>query len=255
MSKYIPGSEKFEINMEYKNSIQPKHSWLDEKTHESNQQSAIVRCGALLHGKTQAWVTANTAIPYPLSQEYVNQYLVDLTLSKGKKFPWGNGYIQDESAIFLGLMLTEKKADMSKKDFNRWVKSHGLMAHIDINQHIFLYKNRALDQEWRDILSAVSDKIARCKCACKKIKPQFADTPQHKLFFAVVERAINDLSLNPFKNIVSDGVTTKILPNKSTFYTMHTSAEYLQGDIIHADSAGVDPDWIRRILREFKLLK
>lgn len=256
MSKrYIPGSEKFKINMEYKNALQPKHSWVDKDTHEDNQQAAILRCGALLNGKTKAWFKDNTDIPYVLAQEYVNQYLVNLTLAEVDKFPWGNAYIQDESAIFLGLMLTEKIADMSKKNFIGWVKSHGLMSHSDIDRHIFLYKNRALDQEWRDILSVVRDKMARCKCACQKIKPQFADTPEHKMFFAVVESAIYDLSLNPFKKIVTDDTITKILPNKSTYYAAHTAAEYLQGDIIHANSAGIDPDWIRKVLREFKLLK
>lgn len=60
------------------------------------------------------------------------------------------------------------------------------------------------------------------------IKHKFPQSPEGRLFFAIVEKAILDLT------------------DKSA--TLRKDAErYLRGDIIHAQLCGVDPEWIRRV--------
>ena len=71
--------------------------------------------------------------------------------------------------------------------------------------------------------------------ATKKIGYQFPKTPEGKLMWAVVRQAIEDL-YRP-----QSECTTALL--------------YLKGPMWHAQSCGVDPDWIRLILRKMKILK
>lgn len=71
------------------------------------------------------------------------------------------------------------------------------------------------------------EKSFRCGAANKKIRTQFRDTPEHKLCYAVVEQAINDLC---------DAKEER------------SAKRYLIGEIVHAELCGVDSDWVRRVI-------
>lgn len=64
----------------------------------------------------------------------------------------------------------------------------------------------------------------------QKLQPQFPDSDEGRLFFAIVYQAICD-ALMP------------IGPNTSRD-EKRDAIEYLSGDIIHAQVLGIDPDWI-----------
>ena len=62
----------------------------------------------------------------------------------------------------------------------------------------------------------------------RKVSPQFPNTPDGRLMFVVVAQAVSDLQ------------------NSQNRYDAN---KYLQGRMIHAEVCGVDPQWIRNVLR------
>ena len=77
--------------------------------------------------------------------------------------------------------------------------------------------------------NVVATRKKRAGAALRKIRPQFGTTPEHRLCFAILEQAVNDLP------------------------TMHGSAylsarRYLADKIYHAEICGVNSEWLRNVL-------
>lgn len=68
---------------------------------------------------------------------------------------------------------------------------------------------------------------------CNKIKKQFPDTPEGRLWFTVLRNEIRGLSK----------------PKKRA-----DSIKYLNGEMTIYQLCNVDPDWIRRVLKEAKVI-
>ena len=71
------------------------------------------------------------------------------------------------------------------------------------------------------------------RAAFHKIRSQFPAIPEGQLMGAIINGAIVDLS--------------------STKYRLE-AIRYLQGNMIHAEMAGVDADWIRDVLVKYEVL-
>lgn len=92
-------------------------------------------------------------------------------------------------------------------------------------------------------LSVVADKVLaghkdheKAKLVSRKIKYQFpTDTPEGKLMFSVVEKAI----LDSVKTVPKTGLPT---------INANTAITYLRSDMPHAEACGVDADWVRKII-------
>ena len=76
----------------------------------------------------------------------------------------------------------------------------------------------------------------RTGLAIKAIRTQFPDSPEGKLMSHIVATAITD-AYSTFQ------------PEES----IRSASEYLKGNIPHAEIAGVDSDWIKRILLKLEL--
>lgn len=70
----------------------------------------------------------------------------------------------------------------------------------------------------------------RIKAIAWKIRPQFLEKPEGKFMFAIVERALADIG--DFKCLAD----------------VRSACRYLNNDLIHAELAGVDPQWIREVI-------
>ena len=71
------------------------------------------------------------------------------------------------------------------------------------------------------------------RAALYKIRSQFPAIPEGQLMCAIINGAIVDLS--------------------STKYRLE-AIRYLQGDMVHAEIAGVDAGWIRGVLVKYEVL-
>ena len=80
----------------------------------------------------------------------------------------------------------------------------------------------------------ISDRQA-VRAALRRIRAQFPATPEGRLMFAVVDKAVWD-SLY-----------------RHTWYG-ESAVRYLEQDLSHAELCGVDPEWIRETLRAMQLL-
>ena len=69
--------------------------------------------------------------------------------------------------------------------------------------------------------------------AISKISMQFRPEPYHRLMCAIVCTAIHDLSRKDARILAID---------------------YIENDLIHAELCGVNSDWVRRVLREMRLI-
>ncbi len=84
-----------------------------------------------------------------------------------------------------------------------------------------------------------SRKRRSCKCrllnlvAANKIAGQFPRTSEGALFAGVIERAILDLAIPAERD---------------------SALSYLVGDIPHAKAFGVDPGWVKKVLRQYRLI-
>lgn len=78
------------------------------------------------------------------------------------------------------------------------------------------------------------------KEVAEKIEPQFPRSPAGRLFFAVVERAVLDLTAKP------PPTAAAAIEHKKRVVT---AARYLSGEVPHAEWCGVDSDWIRLVLK------
>lgn len=88
--------------------------------------------------------------------------------------------------------------------------------------------------QWRKNAPAVAARLV-----IEKIAYQFPDTPEGRLMLAVVGQAICDL--------VTQAKGSDIALAK------RRAAAYLCGEIWHAQAAGVDPDFIRRVIAGYGL--
>lgn len=69
--------------------------------------------------------------------------------------------------------------------------------------------------------------------AIKKLKTIFNDTPEHKLCFAILRQAIQDLRVKKYRS---------------------SALNYLNGPLVHAEVCGVDPEWVRHVLKVCNVL-
>jgi hypothetical protein len=83
-----------------------------------------------------------------------------------------------------------------------------------------------------------ANRMALCKAICRKIRAQFGDSPEHKLFFSVVQKAILDVADQSKRN---------------GFYRS-SALRYLRDDLVHAEACDVDAEWIRSLLRKTHLI-
>ena len=77
-----------------------------------------------------------------------------------------------------------------------------------------------------------------CKAICRKIRHQFPNTPEHNLFYSVVQVAILDLADQ----------------SKRNGFNRRSALRYLRNDLVHAEACGVDADWIRGLLTKAHLM-
>lgn len=72
------------------------------------------------------------------------------------------------------------------------------------------------------------------KLIARKIRPQFGQSAEEKLMFAIFEQALKDAFCSPNSNVnVGDTASAQ---------------RYLACDMFHARACGVDPEWIRRVI-------
>ena len=87
-----------------------------------------------------------------------------------------------------------------------------------------------------EVLSELNDG-EKGRLAARKIKPQFPDSAEGQLMFAIVECAIKDFTAHKPKK------------NWGTWYACRESARrYLRGDIASAEICGVSADWISEVI-------
>ena len=80
----------------------------------------------------------------------------------------------------------------------------------------------------------------RVTAACSKIRTQFPDNPEAKLSFSVVSQAIKDA----------------YCPNHGCKELDITNArDFLQSEMLVATISGVEPEWIRLVLRKIGLMR
>ncbi len=77
--------------------------------------------------------------------------------------------------------------------------------------------------------------VKTAKLVIKKIKPQFPDTPEGNLMFAVVSQAIRDVASPTSTITISD---------------QSSALRYLDSDMPHAAICGVQASWIRSIIKK-----
>lgn len=80
----------------------------------------------------------------------------------------------------------------------------------------------------------------RAKVACRMIMTQFPSFPEGRLMGAVVCGAITDLNIS-------------ILSGEETALLRRKAMTYLNGPMKHAELAGVEPEWIRLIMKRVGL--
>jgi len=78
----------------------------------------------------------------------------------------------------------------------------------------------------------------------KKIRPQFAASPEGNLMFAILERAILDLAKVETKKTLSKR------EEDMRFLERRQAASFLKGEITCAGLCGVDPDWVRKVIKD-----
>lgn len=83
--------------------------------------------------------------------------------------------------------------------------------------------------------------FSRVNAVCKKISYQFENSAIGRLAYSVVERAIHDACGN-----IRDG--------RKEFH-QDSGLRYLQGDMLWCEMAGVESDWVRRVLKESGILE
>jgi hypothetical protein len=71
----------------------------------------------------------------------------------------------------------------------------------------------------------------RAAAALTVIRRQVRNTPEHRLMFAVFDRAVQD-------------AVSSIPAHQS-----ESAAVYLEGDMFHAVACDLDPEWVRKVLR------
>ena len=76
-------------------------------------------------------------------------------------------------------------------------------------------------------------KKSNTTAAIRKIERQFRPEPYHQLMCAIVCTAIHDLSRKDARILAID---------------------YIENDLIHAELCAVNSDWVRRVLREMRLI-
>jgi len=87
------------------------------------------------------------------------------------------------------------------------------------------------DKSLAEVLSERENREKKAKHVCREIKSEFGKSPEEKLFFAIVERAIYDACVDGY----------------------YGARSYLSGYIPHAEMCGVDSDWIRRVIKKVGL--
>jgi len=86
----------------------------------------------------------------------------------------------------------------------------------------------------------MKNKLAKENCVkqvMRVIKPQFIDTPEGRFMYAIVAGAVRE-------SVGLGGSGASLLQAR----------RYLFGDVIHAELAGVDVDWIRSTLHKVGLV-
>lgn len=73
----------------------------------------------------------------------------------------------------------------------------------------------------------------RARAAARKIEQQFPETPEAKLMFAVIYRALSDAYIRRGKGHVAEA-------RRFLF----------RNPIVHAELCGVDTEWIHKVLRD-----
>jgi len=79
------------------------------------------------------------------------------------------------------------------------------------------------------------------------IKTEFEDTGPQRLCFAIIERAIIDLTSKPHKRWKQGRLLEHYRDKNSAYH-------YLNSHIPHAENCGVCSEWIRSKLINFKLM-
>ncbi len=86
----------------------------------------------------------------------------------------------------------------------------------------------------------------RAAVALKVIRTQFPETPEGALMFAVIAQAVEDATAKPQPKAQNH--------EQRNFQVRRLDAvEYLTGNLLHAQAAGVDPRWIQRIFKRYQL--
>jgi hypothetical protein len=83
-----------------------------------------------------------------------------------------------------------------------------------------------------------ANRLKLCKAICRKIRFQFPNTPEHNLFFSVIQCAIMDL----------------VNQDKRNGFNRRSALRYLRDDLVHAEACDVDADWIRSLLTKAYLI-
>ena len=89
----------------------------------------------------------------------------------------------------------------------------------------------------------------KAKAIAKKIKNQFMSSPEGMLMFSIVECALLDLSVNITPKF-KDELTLK---EKSQINGRRSAARYLSGNMPHCELAGVDSEWVHRLMSKIGL--
>jgi len=109
-----------------------------------------------------------------------------------------------------------------------------------------------------------ASKKERISSAIRRFKAQSLDTPENRLMFAVFEQALRDLDFphikrpdaKKYKNPEDFNKALATHPSrvKSRVHLIKGAIRYLQGDILHAELAGLDCDWVHDTLKDMNLL-
>lgn len=78
-----------------------------------------------------------------------------------------------------------------------------------------------------------TDERNKAMAVLRKIKLQFPDTPSGSLMYSIIAQAVRDLFTKSGRE---------------------SAVKYLHSDMIHAEVCGVNPAWIKRLLKQAGVL-
>ena len=100
----------------------------------------------------------------------------------------------------------------------------------------------------------VNAQAAKVRKVIARVQPQFPETPEAKLMYAIFEQALKDLV---YRHLVIRGSVSamdcKRRENARRLHNQNTAQQYVKSDMPHAEICDVDSDWIRRVMREERL--